>query len=235
MSVDIPGAGTIGSVFSIPANDWTAMNARAAVVVADQNIAPEISQYIPNYPALLAACQQWPAQTFPGILAQAYETSVFASQAAKTLGELATDLAPLKPSDPLPQPITFIFTVQFAALRDSAGSQQTNAATLTNVFSAFVTENATADQALAAIANQLGPEWQSIAGPTGSLDAAMQAVQSGWGALATAFGAAASSQPTLTTAALLALDLQSVIASWTALSTEATSFISMVPSPATGS
>jgi hypothetical protein len=235
MSVDIPGAGTVGSFFAIPADDWSAINARAAVVVADQGIAAEISHYIPNYPALLAACQQWPAQTFPGILAQAYETNVFATQAAKTLGELATDLAPLKPNDPLPQAITFIFTVQFAALRDSAGTQETTFRDLAGLLTTFVTENATADQALAAIVEELGPAWQPITGPTGALDSALQDVQAGWGNLADAFGAAASSAPTLTTAALLALDLQGVTASWNDVAIAATTFISTVPNPASGS
>lgn len=230
MSVALPVAGTVGSLYTIPQSNWIVIKDRAAVVIEDQPLAQEIIRYVPNFDALVAVCKQWLSHTFPGIVAQAVDTSAFSLQAAKTLTELSQDLRPLKPNDPLPDTIRFIFTVQFAALHKTATEQIATCHTLASQTNDFVNQNRAADRALDTIIGQLGPAWQPIGGPLGAFETAMGDVQQGWTSVAAAFAAAASTPTTLTTAQLLALDVQAAIESWKSVATNAADFMSAMSS-----
>jgi hypothetical protein len=199
-------------------------------VIEAQGIANLVSQYVPNYSRLLAVCQQWNSQTLPGLVSQSVETNLFANQAASILTRLGTELQPLKPSDPLPDSIGFIFRVEFAALQQSAGKLSAASSQLGPQIGSFVAENRAADAALEHVISPLGPGWEGVEGPIASLEQAMQDVANGWSAVQTAFGAAASSQADLTTAALLALDVQTAIKSWNAVAATAVAFDSHVTS-----
>jgi hypothetical protein len=230
MAVVIPSAGQVGNLYTIPQSDWIAINGRVAVVIEAQGIANLVSQYVPNYSRLLAACQQWKSQTLPGLVSQSVETSLFSNQAASILKKLETELQPLKPSDPLPDSIKFIFSVEFAALQQNAGNLSTASSKLSPQIATFVAENHAADAALEHVISSLGPGWEGVEGPIALLEQAMSDVANGWSAVQDAFGTAASSQADLTTAALLALDVGTAIKSWYAVAATAVAFDSHVTS-----
>ena len=227
MSVVIPSAGSIGTLFAIPEADWVSINDRVGLVIDAQNLASEIEQIIPNYAALLTACELWRPTTFPGLIAQAAYTSAFAAQAAETLGDLAGALKSLQPEDPLPVAVKFIFTVHFAALRDTAAEHSTTLDEIATQTSTFVAENRATDAVLQNIIDRLGPGWQDVAGPIGSLESAMSDVQTGWSSIQADFAAAANPPPDLTTAAVLAADVGGAITSWNTVGEEAVRFDSM--------
>jgi hypothetical protein len=230
MAVVIPSAEQVGSLYTIPQSDWVAINGRVAVVIEAAGIADQVSQYVPNYDRLLAACQQWKSQTLPGLVTQSVEANLFASQAASILTKLETELQPLKPSDPLPDSIRFIFRVEFAALQQNAGKLSATSSQLSPQIGSFVAENRAADAALERVISSLGPGWEGVEGPIVSLEQAMSDVANGWTVVQSAFGIAASSQADLTTAALLDLDVQTAINSWNAVASTAAAFDSHVTS-----
>jgi len=227
MNVVLPTAGSVGSVFAIPRDDWSKIQNRVAVMLQGQP--EELAPYIPNIEALVSVCQRWQSETFPGLLSQAVDTNQFATRAAQTLTDLSTELKPLKPDDPLPHSITFIFNVQFAALRDMAVQHAATVDALTPQINAFVAENRAADAALEQLLGEV------VEAAFSSLEDALSEVQGGWSQIATELGAAASSQVTLTTADLLALDVQSAIASWQQTAADAAAFVNTVPAPTASS
>jgi hypothetical protein len=233
MAVVIPSAGQIGSIYTVPQSDWGAINNRVALAIEVEEVADEVTKYIPNYASLLAACQQWKSQTVPGLISQSVQTSLFATQAAGILTKLATELQPLKANDPLPDSIGFIFRVEFAALQQNAGKLSAASDQITPQINNFVTQNRATDVSLEKIIGALGPGWEGIDGPITSLENAMSDVTNGWSAVQAAFGVAASQQPDLTTAALLALNVQVTINSWNALATTAAAFDSHVTTQTT--
>jgi hypothetical protein len=218
----------LGGPYAVPASDWAAIDARIAMVFEAQAIAAEIERYIPNYPALLSVCSAWRASTFPGLLAQATSTNLFATKAAQTLGQLSSDLTGLQPGDPVPQSVTFIIQVQFKALAQTAGEDSGPASALNQDVQAFVAENQAADKAL----EQLPLEgWSAIAGPIANLETAMNDVEASWGPIAGQLAAAADGSLEITTAGLLSSNLQQAIQSYQALADAAAAFESKVSQP----
>ena len=210
--------------YAVPASDWIVISDRVAVTIEAQNIAPEIEKYIPNYPDLLQVCTTWRSATWSGLIAQAVSTELFGNDAAKVLGQLASDLSGVKPGDPVPASVSFIITVQFQALALTAGQQDTTASGLAGQIAAFVSANRAADASLEKLPLD---GWSPIAGPIGSLDAATTDIQTAWGAIASQLQAAAGGQLKITTAGLLASNLGTAITSWQALAKAAGAFVSM--------
>ena len=210
--------------YAVPASDWTVIDDRVAVTIEAQNIAPEIEKYIPNYPDLLQVCTTWRSATWSGLIAQAVSTELFGNDAAKVLGQLASDLSGVKPGDPVPASVSFIITVQFQALALTAGQQDTTASGLAGQIAAFVSANRAADASLEKLPLD---GWSPIAGPIGSLETATTDIQTAWGAIASQLHAAAGGQLKITTAGLLASNLSTAIMSWQALAKAAGAFVSM--------
>jgi hypothetical protein len=162
--------------------------------------------------------------TFPGLRAQAVSTNLFATQAAKVLGQLTGDLVGLSPGDPVPQAATFIIRVQFKALAQSAGEEATTAAGLAQDVQAFVAANRAADAALEQL--PLGG-WAPVAGPIATLESAMTDVQGSWGPISSQLAAAADGTLEITTAGLLSSNVQEGITFWQGLAGAAAAFDGM--------
>jgi hypothetical protein len=222
--VVFPGGTGLIPPYAVPASDWIVISDRVAVTIEAQNIAPEIEKYIPNYPDLLQVCTTWRSVTWSGLIAQAVNTELFGNNAARVLGQLASDLSGVKPGDPVPASVSFIITVQFQALAHTAGEQATTASGIAGQVAAFVSANRATDAALEKLPLD---GWSSIAGPIGSLETATADIQTAWGAIASQLQAAADGQLKITTAGLLASNLSTAITSWQALAKAAGAFVSM--------
>jgi len=210
--------------YAVPASDWIVINDRVAVTIEAQNIASEIEEYIPNYPDLLQVCTTWRSATWSGLIAQAVNTELFGNDAAEVLGKLGSDLSGLKPDDPVPASVSFIITVQFQALAQTAGQQGTTASGLAGQIAAFVSANRAADASLEKLPLD---GWSPIAGPISSLETATADIQTAWSAIASQLRTAAGGQVEITTADLLASNLSTAITSWQALANAAGAFVSM--------
>src|SRR5215472_7910039 len=118
--------------YAVPATDWVAVNNRVAAVIKLQDMldVAYIENFIPTYPVLLQVCTTWQSATWSGLIVQAVNTELFANDAAKVLGQLSSDLSAVKPGDPVPPSVSFIITVQFQALAQTAGQQGATASGL---------------------------------------------------------------------------------------------------------
>jgi hypothetical protein len=223
--VVFPEGTDLAPPFTVPASDWAALDQRVATTIAAQNIAPEIEEYIPNYPDLLQACMTWHSTTWSGLITQAVNTELFGTKAAEVLGQLSDDLSGVEPGDPVPGSVSFIIRVQFQALAQVAGDQAGTAQSLVGQIATFVSANRAADASLQKIPLD---GWFPIAGPIGSLEATTTDLQAGWGAVVSQLQAASGERLEITTAALLASNLDTAITSWKTLAQSAATFVSMV-------
>src|SRR5918992_2631561 len=71
----------LGSLFTIPADDWTAINQRVGLTYLASGVAPTIAEYLPSYPALDAACAKWRTATFGALVTQSGALAQYASSA----------------------------------------------------------------------------------------------------------------------------------------------------------
>ena len=217
----LPFPGAAIALYAIDPSAWTAIDARVSIVIADAPIADEISRTITNFSDLLAVCQQWDATTFPGLVSHAAQVALFGSNVAKTLTQLSSDLSGLVPSDPVPASIQFIYTTQFAAFADTGAALLALLVPLQTQTAAFVAQNQTTDAGLSEL---LPPDWSSVGGSIGTLETALGDVQGAWTGIVSDLGTLSNGTIVITTAALLAADVASAIAAWTALSIEASAF-----------
>jgi hypothetical protein len=218
--------------YTMPAADWAAINRRVSTAIEMQGIAVEVEPYIPNYPDLLAVCEDWSSTTLPGLLAEATSTGLFATDAATQLQAIATHVGGLQPGDPVPAAVKFILTVKFQAFASTAGAHAQNASALTPKIQHFVSVNQATD---ASIEGQSLPGWSEITAPAAALDQAMTDLEAGWGPIAAGLQAAASDTQ-VTTADLIGSNVQDAIASWTHLANTTSAFystVSTLPAPPT--
>ncbi|GEO82952.1 hypothetical protein [Pararhodospirillum oryzae] len=210
----IPLPDGAASYVEIPRDEWTAMNQRAKVVVQDKAISSEVTKVVPNYPRLLPACQDWIDKTFPGMISHAIQVAGFATQAQKTLEDLQKDLKGIGPSDPVPDSVTFIITVNYKALAETAHEISDALAPLDPMVSAFVTENRTADETLSKDLAVFGSGWESLIDPLDSLDKGLSDTVSDWTSLRRSLINVSDGSITVTTADLLSQDLIGAISAW---------------------
>src|SRR4051794_15087821 len=206
--VIFPDGAGLAPPFAVPTGDWAALDERVSLTIEAQNIAPEIEQYIPNYPDLLQACITWRSTTWSGLIAHGVNTELFGAKAADELGQLSDDLSGVKPGDPVPEAVSFIIRVSFQALEQLAGQQAGNAQTLAGPIAAFVSANQAADASLQKVPLD---GWSPIAGPIASLDAAASDLQTGWGLVASQLQAASTDRLQITTAALLTSNIDTAV------------------------
>lgn len=223
----IPSPTGAGALYAIDGQQWADIDQRVDSVIDAQQIADEIGQYVPNYTQLLSACEAWRSTTFPGLISQAALVAQLAVQSAGVLQQLAGDLTGLQPDDPVPSSVSFIITVQFGALAETAGKILGGVDGLTPQVDDFVAQNRTADAALAKIVASMPPGWGTLAGPLDALNGALSAVQGDWTAIDQQLTALSSGQITVTTAALLSSDITGAIDAWNALGRSATAFQSV--------
>ncbi len=230
----IPLPGTIGNVFTIDRSQWIAINDRVELVISAKPVANDVSQVLPSYLDLLAVCEKWKSTTFASLIAQAVAVNLFAQRAADALAKLKARLTGLRPSDPVPQDVAFIFKADFATLEQMAANLRNTAVTLATAVDALVKENRVADQVLTGIGESLASLWpplkdfwQPIAGTINLLEGALTDVQTDWDKVTAILNAGASQSVTITVAALLATDITGAVDAWQRLQNVTLAFDSM--------
>jgi len=220
----IPLPGAVGALYQIGSDQWSAINAQAAVVVEAKQIAEVIVRLIPNYPTLLPVCAKWQSQTYQSLLAQAVLVGTFAAGVPAGLSKIQQDTTGMADTDmPTPSQL-FLWRAQFEAFANHAGAIETSAAALSPDIAAFVAENQTADVTLERIASELPPGWQSIAGPLATLDSGFAAVRDGWSDISTQLQALASGELSFSTVGEVRSAVAAAIPAWTALNQSAIAF-----------
>jgi hypothetical protein len=218
----------VGALYTVTTAEWQAINQRTSDVLQLQQLAQTVEQYIPTYPALLAASTQWQSQTLPGLVQQSVQVGVVSADIAAALQTLQQSTAGLSPADPLPPTAQFIYSVKFGAIADQAGLAQTALQALSPGIDAFVTQNLQANADLVQLEQNVGTIVADVVGPLGTLNTGLDALANGWSALITQLQALSAPTARVTTDMLLQADIGAGLAQWTALNDSAVAFDSQV-------
>jgi len=218
---------SLGSLFTIPANDWTAVNQRVGLTYLAHDVAPTIAQYLPSYPALDAACATWRDATFGALVTESGALAQYALSAETSFTGIQAAIAKLPPNQKL-SPATL------DQARSAIGTLAASTATLSTTFGglrddvlAFTSANAATDAQIDAYVRTLGPEWTALTAQTDALDRAAGLVLGTWQAMTHDLAAIAGDQIQITTQLLLSLEIASALLAWQNLQAEAAAFATM--------
>jgi hypothetical protein len=217
----------VASLFSIPEDDWTAINKRVGLVWLARDIVTSIEQYLPNFPALETASQTWKDATFPALVQQAGAITTYSGQAISSFTTLQTATQALDPNAPLPPTVQSQAQTALDALAASSATIAASAKSLGDDVAAFTTQNQIVDAKINDYVGVLGSDWTVLTAETESVDQAVGLVRGSWSAIVDDLRNVASGQITITTPFLLGLDIASALLSWQHIQAEAGAFATM--------
>lgn len=218
---------SVGSLFTVPESNWTAISKRVGITVLASAIAPIIGRTLADFPKLETACQAWRNATFPGMVGLSADIGTFATTAAADLKSLQGPISQLNPGDAVPASTAKLVQTTLGKLAQNMLPLNTQCNALNTQVQSFATENQIVDGQVQNYVKYLGPNWQSLTSDVPAVEAATGLVEGAWKAISNDFNAVATGAIPITTALLLSLDLQSAILAWTNLGPEATAFASL--------
>lgn len=227
MSVPALASASLGSLFTIPADDWTALNRRVGLTYLAHGIAPVIAEYLPSYAALDAACARWRSATFGALVAQSGALAQYASGAEASFTGVQTAIAGLPPGQQLPAPVLAQAGSAITALAASTATFNATFGSLCDDVLAFTSANAATDAQIDAYRQRLGPDWTALGPETDAVDRAAGLVLGTWQAMAHDLAAIAADPIEITTQFLLSLEIAAALRSWQGLQAEAVAFATM--------
>ena len=228
------------ATFTLPREDWSAIDTRIAAALSLEPIADTVVHTLPNYRELLEVCKSWQSDTWPSMIAQAQAIADLSS-VTMTSYQLLDDyikklddyIKKLDDSRPLTDdekdhvhkiinPLSAAFSSRQSALED-----------VDDALVHFSNVNQNTDARLQSIKGALGPEWTMIGTETSAIDQAVGAMRGDWGAVVDDFQALSDGKLEMTTAFLLDLSLESAILGWQNLGQEAQAFAAQGNPPET--
>ncbi len=218
---------SLGSLFTVPESDWTAISKRVSLAILAKDIAESIAQYLPDFPTLVTVCEKWKYTTFSGLVTQSHNVSDYSKQAIKNFTELQNKIAGLNPDDDLPATIKQEAENTISQLAHSTDTLSNTTSDLYDQVNAFTMQNNIVDAKIDSYAAKLGSDWQSIKTSSDKVDNAAGLVLGTWQSITDDLHNVTSGSIKITTAFLLNLDIQSAILAWQGLRNEADAFASM--------
>ncbi|MEO6700795.1 MAG: hypothetical protein ABI140_00465 [Jatrophihabitantaceae bacterium] len=211
----------VGSLFTVPDSDWTAIDQRVGYAIKLSNIADQVTQYLPGFSALVTACRTWRDSTFPGINTAAASLNSYSREAVTEFTELQAKLGP--GNDLSPQLRELVITT-LRQLADQTAPLNDQFRLLAGQIADFTDLNRAVDAQVDAFVNKLGPQWKSILPSTRKVDDATGLVRGTWEALSSDLNALVSEPIDVTEPFVLSLQIDSALLAWTNLQAEAAAF-----------
>ncbi|HMK90948.1 MAG TPA: hypothetical protein VK446_15100 [Methylocystis sp.] len=225
MMIIVPLPRSIGGLFVIGRDEWIAVNDRVSAIIEAAPLRDALKYYLlASFDALLSVSERWRQSTYAELVGEAALAGVFARDAAHTLTQLQSEIAGLKPTDPVPERAAFTIKVGFASLADGATERLVKAAALEPLIADFVAQNRAADATIVGIGRSLGDQWRSLDGPLGDIEKGMIDLDRGWGNVVDVLKAAGLRAQDITMAELLAADIALAIQAWNELAQVAAGF-----------
>jgi hypothetical protein len=215
---------SVGSLFTVPERDWTEISKRVGQAVLAKDISNRIAQYLPDFPALVTACERWKDHTFPGLVVEATNLPGYCSRAREDFSRLQQELAGQDPNRPLPPLLQQEAQTVLARLSESSTPRERASKDLVAELMAFVSVNELIDAKIKSYTDLLGPEWKSIDPSSGAVSRASSLVLGAWVAISSDLSYVVSGRIPITTALLLSLGISSALLAWENLQREAEQF-----------
>jgi hypothetical protein len=216
----------IGSLYTIPSEDWAAIRERVELCLFAENIQTFIAQTLPDFPALVVVCKTWQSSTYPGLIEGATNLAQYSADAITSFTQLQDAIKDLKPNDPLPPPVKSMAEEAFGALDRTTAPLSSSFGTLSDQLIAFDTVNGVVDSQVGRYRAQLGDHWTSIAAENAAVEKATGKVLGAWLAISNDLDLVVRDPDMITTQFLLDLQIASAIRTWQQIQAEATAFAS---------
>jgi hypothetical protein len=223
--VDIRG----GDLFSIAESDWTVINKRVGQASLLSLIAGSVSQTLPGFGALAAACTTWRSRTFPDIDRTARATADGCDQAIREFSAVNQGLEALPDDAALPSDLAGRAREAIDHWAATASGLSGRFATLTPEVRDFHTANFTVDAQISVYQNRLGPLWKPVAAQTLAVNNATGQILGIWQAITDDLRQITARPVTITTPFLTSLQIGAALNSWRNLRGKALAFAGMVP------
>lgn len=209
-----------GVLFTIPAEDWTAIGRRVDAVIGLSGIAKQVSVYLLGFETLVGACQAWIAQTRPAIGAAAQSLARYCDTAITAFQQLKTIVSgPLTPQ--VQQQVADALTALTARTTPLNGQFHQLSGQITD----FALINRTEDAQIEQYVARLGPDWRSILPQTSRVDDASGLMRGVWQALSADLNALVTERIDVSVPFIASLKIDVALAGWTGLRSEAQSFL----------
>jgi hypothetical protein len=218
---------SMGSLFSVPESSWTQISKRVGLAILTKDIADAVAQYLPDFPALVAASQVWKDETFPDMVAKSKALSDYCLEAVRGFEGVRKDIAGLDPNKPLPDPIRRQAQAVFDALDRSTSALNVAFTHLAERIMTFTTLNNVVDAKILSYRKRLGDQWAELTKDTQAVDDAVGLVLGVWSAITDDLNAVATGKISITTSFLLGLDIEFAIRSWNDLKEQTKAFAGM--------
>jgi hypothetical protein len=209
-----------GDLFKISESDWAAIAQRVQAAIKLSAIADEVTQYLPEFKALLSACVQWRDRTHPELLWSAHTLDEYCGQALDVFGSL---------QDQLSGPLTSWLQLQVVIALKKLGAQTVALNEQFHRVSGEVADFAEINRAVDAkvdkFVDKLGGNWKSILPTTNRVDNAAGRVRGVWQALSADLNGLVSEDIDVTDTFIASLQIQAALAGWTDLQSEARAFL----------
>ncbi|MFL6052872.1 MAG: hypothetical protein ACJ72W_08150 [Actinoallomurus sp.] len=221
----------LGSLYTVPEEDWAAIHQRVDYAENLRDIAGDVARYLPAFPTLVDACEEWRTTTFAGIVISAARLSGYSAQAQDAFSKLEASAdwnGPL--SSDVQQRV--VHTIDELAASTAALAQEFNP--LAVAVSSFAQVNRQADAEIDAYRRRMGPEWRTILPSTQRVDDATGLVNGAWQALTADLEALAAglSPDDVTGPFVLGLEIAVAERAWGNLKDEANAFKQQAPAQA---
>ncbi len=220
---------SVSQIYTISAQDWTAINQRVGAALAAKTIESTIDQTLPGYTALLASCQLWQQHTFQDLIALSKQITTYAQTAEAGFGSLDKSVKAIEAgngevTEPLKQQTNALLK-KLAA--DTAPLASACAATAARVV-VFLATNRVVDAQMAASKNSFGKFWTPIGQYIQSLERAAGLVTGGWSAITHDLTNTLASPIDVTVPFLESLNIEAALVCWQNVQQEAAAFPALV-------
>jgi len=216
---------SLGRLFTVPENDWTAINKRVGEAAAGADVAQYISEYIPEFPVLVTVCKLWQDQTFERLIEQSAAVSLYAGNAIYGFQELLKEISVMdRSSGKIPDRIIQLTYLQFDNLNQSTLALSKIVASVGVSISDFLYVNQEVDMRIARYTNKLGIYWEPLGQTIINVNSAVEQSTGDWFALTHTMQRILDSRPEITMPLLLNLEINAAINCWRKLQLEADLF-----------
>lgn len=217
-----------GQLFTVPADDWTAINTRVGVVMAVSQIQIDVSQYLPGYPSLLASSQLWKSNTFNGLIGYSKSLADYASIAIADFSSLDQSVKSIAAQGvSMPDDVKRQTTALLQKLAGDTAAMGTISNTLSGQILQFLNDNRIVDAQIAEHKDALNFLWPSIEAAIALIENSAGLVAGEWKAISDDLSDVLSSDIDITIPFVESLNIDAAVISWQSLQTEASAFPSM--------
>ena len=213
-------------LFTVPADDWTAINQRVGMVLFAKSIAGDIEKELTGFGALEDACQAWAVGTFQSLIDASEGLGAYAASAIQDFSALNEAVRGLV-GDTVPAIVQQQTAAALSRLQSTTLPLVSEFADLSQKVTAFMNLNRQIDAELDHARSVMGLSWASVASIAQAIDSAVGLVNGAFQAIYHDLLDGLSISINVTLPFLEGLDLGLAIQTWARIQVETSAFAAL--------